>query len=280
MALLRDGAHPSPQELSPRRSLITVSYNSAEALRTWWSGFTADALTEWIVVDNGSTDDSVEFARSRGARVITLKRNRGFSWANNEGLRAARGDLIGFVNPDVRITPEALDEIELSTAELPALVSPQLYYADGAIQHNGRGYPLLTAKIRNRLRGGDPKYLLSSDPGAPRPVAWLMGASIFGRKDVFERLGAWDPTFFLYYEDSDICLRAWREGIPVLLLPGPGLTHGWARETAGRFRFTPWRRELASMTRFYARYPELLLGPRAARRAHPELDRAVFGETV
>ncbi|MGP3535447.1 glycosyltransferase family 2 protein [Microbacterium sp. RD1] len=258
-------------------SLITVSHNSAETLRRCWGSASLPESVEWIVVDNASSDDSVAAARELGAKVIDAGRNLGFSAANNLGLAHARGSFIGFVNPDVVVEFGELSGLQAVARECGALVAPQLLNADGTEQPNGRGFPLLIAKVRHRLRGGDPAYLLRSDNGKPRAVCWVMGAAILGDRAVFERLGGWDDRFFLYYEDKDIGLRAWKADVPVLLVPTARWKHGWARETTS-LRWAPWRREIASMAKFYARYPEFLLGTRASRRAHPLAFAGVYGD--
>lgn len=257
-------------------SLITVTYNSADTLRQCWGAASIPPGMEWIVVDNASSDDSIAVARELGATILDAGANLGFSAANNLGLAHASGQFIGFVNPDVVVRFSEISELAAAAREHGALVAPQLLNTDGTEQPNGRGYPLLIAKVRNRLRGGDARYLLNSSDGNPRAICWAMGAAIFGERTAFEALGGWDPRFFLYYEDKDICLRAWAAGIPVLLVPAAKWTHGWARETT-RLHWGAWRREIPSMTKFYARYPEFLWSMRSSRRAHPHIDRSVYG---
>lgn len=256
-------------------SLITVTYNSGGTLRACWSQLRLPPDCEWIVVDNASGDDSAEVAASLGARVVRSSENLGFSAANNLGFAMANGDFVGFVNPDVEVDVADLAQLALVASSRGALVAPQLHNPDGSEQPNGRGYPFLWSKIRNRLRGDDPRYLLRSPDGKPRAICWGMGAAIFGMREAFERIQGWDPHFFLYYEDKDICLRAWDADVPVLLVPGGRWVHGWARETSS-LNWRAWRRELASMGKFYWRYPEFLLGPRRVRKRHPTIDDAVF----
>lgn len=264
----------------PWCSLVTVTYNSSRTLQAFWAHTGGiPSGVEWIVVDNDSADDSAAVAERLGARVIRLSENRGFSAANNAGLAVALGDFVGFVNPDVRVDFGDLPSLDALARENRSLVSPQLRNADGSLQPNGRGYPFLLDKVRNRLGAEDrlsESYLLFAEGTSPRPVVWLMGASVFGRREEIDRIGGWDPHFFLYYEDKDICLRAWRAGIPVILDPRAIWTHGWARETSS-LRGTPWKREIASLLKFYRRYPEFL-GPRSrAARKHPMIGREVYG---
>lgn len=261
---------------APWCSLVTVTYNSARVLEHFWAAYAEFEAIEWIVVDNASTDDTADVARALGARVIALKDNNGFSYANNVGYRAASADFIGFLNPDVRPDIGALQTLAKAAQEHRAIVGPQLLNADGSLQPNGRGFPTLAAKVRNRLRGDDQRYQLFGEGDEARPVVWLMGAAVLGHRREIDRIGGWDPYFFLYYEDSDLGMRSWSADVPVLLIPTAQLLHGWARETAGGFRLMPWRREIASMTKFYARYPSLLLSAPAVERMHSTITEAVF----
>ncbi|WP_461475028.1 glycosyltransferase [Microbacterium sp. HJ5] len=249
-------------------SLITVSYNSAPALRRYWSAVRPDHV-EWIVVDNGSSDDSVQVAQALGATVIAAGRNLGFSAANNRGLASATGDFIAFVNPDVRVEFDDLQPLSAVVDAVGGLVAPQLVHDDGSLQPNGRGMPVLAHKVQNRLSSGAAKtgYLILAADGETRFVFWAIGAVVAGRAATVRALRGWNERFFVYYEDKDLSLRAWREGYPVAVAGRFRWTHGWARETL-RFRLRPWLLELDSLVRFYTLYPELLLGGGIARRRH------------
>lgn len=252
----------------PRWSLITVTYNSADTIRRFWTT-APPADVEWIVVDNASTDDSAAVAESRGARVVRLSDNRGFSAANNAGLKIAQGRYIAFVNPDVRVSWDGLPQLESTIERFGGLAAPQLLNADGTLQPNGRGIPLLFHKVLNRLTRADRDngYRVYAAPDETRYVFWAIGAVVAGREDVVRSIDGWNEDFFLYYEDKDICIRAWLAGYPTVLDGSVQWVHGWARET-GTFRLKPWIREFASMYRFYSRYPELLFGGRAASHRH------------
>lgn len=262
-------------QVSASWSIVTVTFNSAEKLRQFWTTPIPENV-QWIVVDNNSTDDSAAVARELGAAVVIVaERNLGFSAANNAGLKHAVHDYVAFVNPDVSVKFEDLPELAERIKRRGGLVSPQLLNNDGSLQPNGRGAPLLFHKILNRITGGKrlaDSYLLFADPGHERSVVWLIGAVVAGRAETFAALAGWDERYFLYYEDKDISLRAWRSGYSVVLCGQFQWTHGWARETT-KLRFMPWVREIASMTTFYSRYPEFIFGgaesrdPRAVRAA-------------
>lgn len=252
-------------------SLITVTFNSAQELERYWSAEIPDAV-QWIVVDNGSTDDSVDVAERLGATVVTVGRNIGFSAANNRGLTLATGRHIAFVNPDVRVDFSDLPALAGTIDRRGGLVSPQLINDDGRDQPNGRGAPLLLSKVLNRLAARPSRrnsYLVFAAPYEEVFVFWAMGAVVAGASSTFAALGGWDERFFIYYEDKDIAIRSWRSGRTVVLAGQYRWTHGWARETA-HFRLAPWAHEIASLVRFYAHYPEFIFGGAAVRRRNPE----------
>ena len=257
-------------------TLITVTYNSASRLREFWS--TPPSNVQWIVVDNGSTDDTLNVLRDLApTQLVELKRNVGFSAANNIGMEFAAADLIGFINPDVTVDFESLDEIQGELERNDWLITPQLLNSDRSLQPNGRGFPLVINKLRNRGKDSHlllDHYLLLSSDGQKRHVCWVIGAVLLGRRSTFERLGGWDDRFFIYYEDADICIRAWEQGIPTVVLGSHNWVHGWSRETL-TFRWGPWRREIASLLKFYSRYPSLVLGHRRAQRRFPNIAASI-----
>lgn len=254
----------------PQWTIITVSYNSAEPLDAHWRGF-RDYLTsgtiEWIVVDNASTDESSAVASSLGAKVLSLESNRGFSAANNAAARVARGRRLLFVNPDVTIEGASLPLLARELDRRGGIVAPQLKNEDGSLQPNGRGLPFLTRKIRNRLRkesATQDSYRRYAMPGCVIRVDWVIGAVVGISASDFASLKGWNQDFFLYYEDSDFCLRASAAGFPISVVGDVVWTHSWARETR-RISIKPWKHEIASLVKFYKEYPYLLLPSRLSR---------------
>src|SRR5690606_37783710 len=125
---------------------------------------------------------------------------------------------------------------------------------DGTPQPNGRGYPFLADKVLNRLRPDNAdNYLKYAGPDEHLEVVWAIGAVVAARREVFERLGPWDETFFVYYEDSDLGLRAARRSVPTVICGNIKWVHGWARETT-TLSFGAWKREVSSLIKFYSRY--------------------------
>ena len=249
-------------------TLISVSFNSSEQLRSSWSD-TNTGSARWLVVDNASTDDSVAVAERLGAEVVPLTRNVGFGRANNRALAAVDTPWTMFVNPDVRVRcPADLNRLATVSRLNGSLIAPQLVNPDGSVQPNARGLPFLVDKIANRgvrLPGARLDDYAATNLVHPTYAAWAIGAAVGGPTEAFREIGGWDEQFFVYYEDHDLGLRAWRAGIPLVIDPAVRWAHEWQRATQ-RLRFAPWMHELASMRRFYTKYPELMSRSRLRRR--------------
>jgi GT2 family glycosyltransferase len=248
----------------PRWTVVTVTFNSAVALERFWSGVQIPDFVDWVVVDNNSSDESVYLAKSFGARVIALGSNKGFGGGNNVGFGQSQSEYVAFVNPDVRVDFEDLLVLENKLQNDPkALFAPQLVNEDGSLQPNGRGEPYLVYKVMHRLcpHKVEKLYRCFAEPGQMVDVRWLTGAVVVGTREHLRSLGPWDDRFFVYYEDSDLGLRNLASGGRNFVIGDSTWQHGWARETSGKFSFNAWRLEIASLVKFYLRYPRFLAVP-------------------
>lgn len=245
-------------------TLITVTYNSEKVLSRNLDR--APHGVRRLVIDNASTDNSANIAARRGADVIRLDNNCGFSKANNIALSRCDTEFVAFVNPDVHVDYSSLGTLALSIDRLGGLVAPQLAYPDGSLQPNGRQLPFLTRKVLNRLNRERTDYFRFAPRGKAVPVAWAIGAAVAAKRSTVLGLEGWDERFFIYYEDSELGLRAWEAGVPFHVVGDVVWTHEWARATT-KASWAAWKHEIASATRFYYRRPELLVpGPWARKR--------------
>lgn len=259
-------------------SVITVTYNSARHLHRHWADQSISRNYNWIVVDNASTDGSLELAKSLGATAISSGGNVGFARANNLGLRQVTTDYVAFVNPDISIMGASWQADLAKTIEsTDGLVAPQLLNSDGTEQPNARGLPFLSAKIRNRLaphsdRG---RAYTRASLDAPTYCAWTIGAAIAGKTKTVRDIGGWDEAFFLYYEDHEFGLRAWKSGHPVVIDPRVQWIHSWQRATA-KLNYRAWRAEISSARIFYDKYPQFLRGSSRDARSISRVKNAGF----
>lgn len=219
---------------TPLLSIVVVNWNTREALRRCLSSVIAHGASdhELIVVDNASSDGSVELLAEQfaGVRVLANTSNVGFARACNQGMRAAAGRLILLLNSDTYVTDDVIDRTARYLLERPrvAMAACQLRYPDGRLQHTAFRslgiarslfedlwlYKLVPRRVREDwLLGG---YW---DGSTEKEVDWLAGAFMMLRREVFEASRGFDEAFFMYGEDSEWCLRLRRAGHAIVYVP-------------------------------------------------------------
>jgi GT2 family glycosyltransferase len=211
-----------------RGSVIIVTWNACEVLERCLESLEAQRLPgglETIVVDNASTDGTAEFLKGHSGRirVIANAENLGFSGANNQAAREARGEILFFLNPDTELLGEDVLERLARTAgeSRVGLAGPMLVNPDGSLQPSCAAHP----SIRVALLVGSGLHRLLPDRLLARVAPqfwshdrsidtdWLMGAALAVRADVFHQLGGFWPR--LYAEDEDLAYRAQERGLRV-----------------------------------------------------------------
>jgi GT2 family glycosyltransferase len=225
-------------------SVVVLNYNGARFLQQALESLAEldyDSY-EVVVVDNGSEDESLEVAGRFDARVIETGRNLGFSKANNLGAAEAKGDFILFVNNDMRF------DRSLLSAMVEVIRSDDGIFAVDCRQLDWDGHrPIHGAR---RFRPGSPiepfwpflKEVQKFDVGGPVDTPWGCGSNLMVRRWMFHSLGGFDPTFFLDYEDLDLCWRAWLRGWRSVFVPHTKTYHFVGGDTADvASRSVHWR---------------------------------------
>ena len=195
---------------SPDISVIVLNYNGRQWLERCLTAarLQVDGHGELVLVDNASTDGSIEFVRERfpDVRLLTLDRNLGFAGGNNAGARMAKGRYLAFLNNDTVPQPGWLDALKGPFEGNPAvaLTTSRIVYLDdpSIIDSAGDGY-LRAGGAFKRFHGG--AFALGNDSGE---VFGACGAACMVRRDVFVELGGFDEDFFMVYEDVDLSYRA------------------------------------------------------------------------
>lgn len=211
----------SVAESLDRVTAIVVTFNSAHCVPSL-----ARSLAAWpqvLFVDNGSADDTVAqvSALLPAARVIENQVNLGFGAANNRGVQAATTEFVLLVNPDCSLDAEAVERLVASADAFPdaSLIAPQLLDASGRVEATYGAHRGAWAS-----RGGAAE--------GPLCVGFASGACLLIRTAAMRRIGGFDETFFLYYEDDDLCLRLQRECGPLIVEPAAQVVHR-SRQSVG-----------------------------------------------
>jgi N-acetylglucosaminyl-diphospho-decaprenol L-rhamnosyltransferase len=219
-------------------SVIVVNWNTCRLLEACLQSVDAarhDLAVEVFVVDNGSTDGSVDLVRQRfpAVELIANAGNRGFSAANNQAVERARGRYLLLLNSDAAVETDALRTLVAYANEHPeaGVIGPKLLNPDGTLQPSGGHFPTPASTVAsllglNRLTGR-PRYGTTRDYSKPAEVDEVSGAAMLIRRGVIDQIGGLDEGFAWGYEDVDFCLRARRAGWRVHYVPAARVLHQW-----------------------------------------------------
>jgi GT2 family glycosyltransferase len=225
----------------PDVSVIIVSFNTREVLRQCLQSVIDDAtglVAEIIVVDNCSTDGSPEMIERDFPQVILLRSeiNLGFGGGNNLALQHARGRYFVLLNSDAFFVPGSLPLAvrHMDANKRVGLGGCRLVGRDGSWQPSSRCFHsvLGDAIVLTGLAAKFPKSRIFgrfdrtwADPEQPTSVDWVPGAFSIVRPAALRQVGNFDPDFFLYYEEVDLCRRMKRAGFPVWYWPDIVVIH-------------------------------------------------------
>ena len=227
--------------IKPILSIIIPSFNTASLTKSCLLSIAQDKgleldphktsgsriPTEVIVVDNASTDNSIKVLQKlrHPPKIIANKTNLGFSQANNQGLKAAQGNYILYLNSDTQIIHSSISQTLnwFSSHPESGLCTAQLLNPDMTIQPSGGFFPNLANLFTWSLYLDDLPFInLLIPPVHPHPPQfyfhdrfflsahrqdWLTGAFILGRRELLEATGGFDNTYHMYGEDIDLCFR-------------------------------------------------------------------------
>lgn len=230
--------------------IVIVNYRTADlaidCLRSIAPEVAAAPGLRAVVTDCRSGDDSIEklreAIRANGwddwAEVMPLEENRGFAYGNNAAIRPAlaldrKPESILLLNPDTVVHPGAIAAMVDFLQKHPdaGIVGCRLEDPDGTPQRSAFRFHSIASELETALRFGPVTRLLSGAvvaPPAPETVCradWLCGACMLVRREVFEQAGLLDEGYFMYYEETDFCLRARRAGWNCWYLPHARVVH-------------------------------------------------------
>ena len=221
-----------------RRCLQSVVYSPQSSVLSRTQDDDQGLRTEIIVVDNASSDGSVEMLRAEfpNVRLIANERNLGFTRGNNQGLALSRGRYVLFLNPDTEVVGDALATMVHYMDDHPDVgaLGPLLRYPDGSVQSSRRRFPTLgTALFESTLLElwwpGNPwarRYRMADWPDdVEQEVDWVVGACLLARREVLDQVGGFDEGFFMYSEEMDLCRRIKAAGWRVVYLPSAQVIH-------------------------------------------------------
>ncbi len=186
-----------------------------------------------LLIDNHSDNESIQWLRNTfhsepRVRIVEHSHNLGYGQGNDAALRFADGDAILIINPDNILEPNGLRTM-LALLESDSgigIIAPKLVHEDGTVRDSSRAFPHVLDVIAKRTALGRilpslvERYVrMPVDMTQAQDVDWVVGACLLMRRDWYETLGGFDPRFFLFFEDMDLCRRCWEAGKRVVYLP-------------------------------------------------------------
>ena len=217
-------------------SIIIVNYNTKDITLDCLISidrFPVDGKFEVIVVDNASTDnsiDSFEKLRVKNYKLKVIKNdyNSGFSKANNIGIKSASGEYIFLLNSDTRVLKNSINELMdfAQTHKNVGIVAPKLLNGDNTAQPSVFKLPTLARTIRQYWLGEaklTDKYV--PQDSSPVSIEAAVGAALLFTPAGRKKAGLLDERYFMYFEDFDYCRKARAKGLKIYYLPSAKIIH-------------------------------------------------------
>lgn len=232
-----------------RLSIIILNYNTPEltcrCLETIETAITSQDEWEVFIVDNGSTDQSLEYIHDwvkksrlkQLIKVLPAKKNLGFAAGNNLAIREATGDTILLLNSDTEVGDSAIQSslTQLWEKTDRGALSCAVFLTDGQLDpacHRGFPTPWAALTYFTKLEQLFPKVPLFSgyhqwykDLQRPHDVDAISGAFFMVKRSVLERTGLLDEAFFMYGEDLDLAFRIRKQGYTIHYFPTVSILH-------------------------------------------------------
>jgi GT2 family glycosyltransferase len=257
-------------------SIIIVNYNTKELLIDCVESIDANTKGlnyEIVIVDNAS-DEKVSkswFGPKLHIKIVTHTENKGFGIANNAGLEKAEGNYILFLNSDTLIHDNVLPEMVswIKQHKRVGVVSCALKNSDGTLQGSGGYFPTLSKVFAWMLFLEDIPFLDTFiKPFHPvhgqsffysgmkqfekkREQDWVTGAFMLIPRVVLDKVGAFDPDYFMYTEEVDLCYRIKMAGYSIYYVPDWSITHLGSASSTREF---PLLQEYKSVKLFYKKH--------------------------
>ncbi|MDX1672317.1 MAG: glycosyltransferase family 2 protein [Balneolaceae bacterium] len=216
-------------------SVIIVSWNALDHLKTFIPSVTETDYPDFeiILADNASSDGSAEWVSRQfpKVRIIRLEKNYGYCGGNNRAAKYADGEILVFLNNDVKVEPDWLHRANetLQRHRGAAVVQPKMLsyeephffeYAGAAGGYlDKHGFPFCKGRIFDHLEKDEGQYDFEQQ------LMWASGAAMFIRQEIFARFDGFDEDFEFHMEEIDLCWRIWNRGYTVYSSPSSVVYH-------------------------------------------------------
>ena len=230
-------------------SICIVHYNTPGLLRQTLLSIQRAAPRlkyEIVLVDNNPQARVASWVQQEfpEVKLVVSDQNIGFAQGMNKAMENAKGRYLLSSNPDISILPGSLEKLVHYLDQNPkaGMIGSQLQNPDGSVQRSCYRFAQPKTVILRRLPFADrlavikrhlDNYLMAEwDHQHTRDVDYILGACMLMRQEIFEEVGGFDPKYFMYFEEQDLCRRFWKAGWRVVYHPVSVMVHYHRRESA------------------------------------------------
>jgi N-acetylglucosaminyl-diphospho-decaprenol L-rhamnosyltransferase len=222
--------------------VVVVTWNSGEVLPTFLGTLAAATASPYDVVVADNASPAGDPVVPEPAVLLRTGGNLGYGKAANLGASGFLGDWLVVANPDVAWTPGALDELLAAADRWPqaGCLGPAIRTTDDKLYPSARAFPSLGRGIGHAVFGpwwpANPwtrSYRAEIGTPAEGTTGWLSGSLMLLRREAFEQVGGFDPKYFMYCEDMDLCRRLAEAGWQNVYVPSAVITHLGGHATQG-----------------------------------------------
>jgi GT2 family glycosyltransferase len=245
----------------PKISIIIVTWNGLHHLKKYLPSVVETNYPnfEIIIADNASDDGTATWIENNypGCKIAELKKNFGYAGGNNRAAKQAEGEIILFLNNDVKVTPKWLNpiaeafqdpEVAIVQPKIRAERSPEMFEYAGAAGGfiDWLGYPFCRGRIFDTIENDNGQYDNKTH------IFWASGAAFAIQKEVFNELEGFDEEFEFHMEEIDLCWRTLKSGYNAVYIPESTVYHyggGSLPENSPRKVFYNFRNNLLMLTK-------------------------------
>lgn len=225
----------------PELTVVIVTWNSNRWMTACLESLSTDIneLSHHIVVvDNASTDQTADLIQNQFPDVTMLKnsQNEGFARACNRALAQCNSEYVLLLNPDTKVLPGMARALMtfMKTHPEAGAIGPTILNTDGSFQLSGNTFPNLKnlwieAFFLDRVFAANATFgshqLSHVDRSQPFKVDWTMGSCLLARKKTLDDVRGLDEHFFLFFEETDLCLRIKQAGYEIYIVPEAKIVH-------------------------------------------------------
>lgn len=246
-------------------TVIVLNWNGTELLKDCLNSLEKVEYGHFniLVVDNGSTDDSMEYVTSTfpNVDILELDENVGFAAGNNAGFKhtllTTNPEVVVFLNNDTFVDSQFLTELikKFKNSEC-GISSPKIYYANEPerIWYNGADVNLSIGKIIHRnIREIDSDMLLT-----PETTDYATGCCLAIRSKLFSEMNGFDEKFPMYAEDVDLSLRVKQRGKTIMMAHNAKVWHKVSSSVGGEFSISKMQRKFRGLLRIYIKHATVI----------------------